>query len=152
MNFPHMPSSLIIKKLKKKNRVGRITIKVIENITIEVFLIILNCLLAWMHSHILLTLRDPMNCSPPASSVHGISQARILEWIAVFSSRRSSWHRDWTHISCVSYIAGVFFFYFFYFFFLFVVDFVIHWNETAMGLHVFPIPIPPPTSLSTRSL
>ena len=33
----------------------------------------------------------------------------------------------------------------------FVVDFVIHWNETAMGLHVFPIPIPPPTSLSTRS-
>ena len=35
--------------------------------------------------------------------------------------------------------------------FLFVVNFVIHWNETAMGLHVFPIPIPPPTSLSTRS-
>ena len=30
-------------------------------------------------------------------------------------------------------------------FFLFVVNFVIHWNETAMGLHVFPIPIPPPT-------
>ena len=37
-------------------------------------------------------------------------------------------------------------------FFLFVVNFVIHWNETAMGLHVFPIPIPPPTSLSTHSL
>ena len=37
------------------------------------------------------------------------------------------------------------------FFLLFVVNFVIHWNETAMGLHVFPIPIPPPTSLSTRS-
>ena len=37
------------------------------------------------------------------------------------------------------------------FFFFFVVNFVIHWNETAMGLHVFPIPIPPPTSLSTRS-
>ena len=36
-------------------------------------------------------------------------------------------------------------------FFFFVVNFVIHWNETAMGLHVFPIPIPPPTSLSTRS-
>ena len=39
-----------------------------------------------------------------------------------------------------------------FFFFFFVVDFVLHWNETAMGLHVFPIPIPPPTSLSTRSL
>ena len=37
-------------------------------------------------------------------------------------------------------------------FFLFMVDFVIHWNETAKGLHVFPIPIPPPTSLSTHSL
>ena len=45
------------------------------------------------------------------------------------------------------------FLYFFLFnlFFLFVVNFVIHWNETAIGLHVFPIPIPPPTSLSTHS-
>ena len=41
--------------------------------------------------------------------------------------------------------------FFFFFIFLFVVNFVIHWNETVMGLHVFPIPIPPPTSLSTRS-
>ena len=38
------------------------------------------------------------------------------------------------------------------FFFLIVVGLVIHWNESAMGLHVFPIPIPTPTSLSTRSL
>ena len=44
------------------------------------------------------------------------------------------------------------FFLIFLIFFLFVVDFVIHWNEKAMGLHVFPIPIPPPTSLSIRSL
>ena len=50
-------------------------------------------------------------------------------------------------------ITPTFFFTFSIFFlFLFVVDFVIHWNETAMSLHVFPIPIPPPTSLSTRSL
>ena len=35
------------------------------------------------------------------------------------------------------------FFFYFFFSFLFVVNFVIHWNETAMGLHVFPIPIPP---------
>ena len=44
------------------------------------------------------------------------------------------------------------FFLIFIFIFLFVVDFIIHLNETAMGLHVFSIPIPPPTSLSTRSL
>ena len=37
-----------------------------------------------------LTLRDPMNCSPPGSSVHGIFQARILEWVAISSSRGSS--------------------------------------------------------------
>ena len=44
------------------------------------------------------------------------------------------------------------FFFFLLLFFFIVVDFVIHWNESAMGLHVFPIPIPPPTSLSTHSL
>ena len=43
------------------------------------------------------------------------------------------------------------YFYLFIYFFI-AVNFVICWNETAMGLHVFPIPIPPPTSLSTRSL
>ena len=34
-------------------------------------------------AHLCLTLCDPMNCSPPGSSVHGISQARILEWVAI---------------------------------------------------------------------
>ena len=47
-----------------------------------------------------LTLCDPMDCSPPRSSVHGILQARPLEWVAIFSSRGSSRPRDWT---CVSY-------------------------------------------------
>ena len=35
-----------------------------------------------------LTLCDPMDCSPPGSSVHGIHQARILEWVAISFSRR----------------------------------------------------------------
>ena len=44
-----------------------------------------------------LTLYDPMDCSPPgSSSVHGIFQARILEWVAIFFSRGSSSPRDWT--------------------------------------------------------
>ena len=42
--------------------------------------------------------------------------------------------------------------YFIFIYFFIVVGFVIHWNESAMDLHVFPILIPPPTSLSTRSL
>ena len=53
-----------------------------------------------------LTLCDPMDCSPPGSSVHGNFQARILEWVAISSSRGSSQPRDRTHISCVSCIAG----------------------------------------------
>ena len=44
---------------------------------------------------------DPMDCSPPDSSVHGIVQARILKWDAVSSSKRSSWPRDKTYISCI---------------------------------------------------
>ena len=43
-----------------------------------------------------------MDCSLPGSSLHGISQARILEWVAISSSRGSPWHRDRTHISCIS--------------------------------------------------
>ena len=42
---------------------------------------------------------DPMDCSLPGSSVHGIFQARILEWVAVSFSRRSSRPRDGTQVS-----------------------------------------------------
>ena len=53
-----------------------------------------------------LTLFDPMDCSSPGPSVHGILQARILEWVAMPSSRGSSQPRDWTQ---VSHTAGKFF-------------------------------------------
>ena len=43
------------------------------------------CLILW----------DIMDCSPPYSSVHGILQARILEWVTISSSKGSSWPRDW---------------------------------------------------------
>ena len=52
---------------------------------------------------------DPMNCSPPGSSVCGILQSRILEWVAMPSSRGSSPPRDQTHVSCISCIVGRFF-------------------------------------------
>ena len=47
------------------------------------------------------TLCDLMDCSLPGSTVHGIPQARILEWIAMASSRGYSPPRDQTHISCI---------------------------------------------------
>ena len=49
------------------------------------------------------TLCDPVDCNLPGSSVHGILQARILEWVAISFSRGSSWPRDWTR---VSHLAG----------------------------------------------
>ena len=42
---------------------------------------------------------DPINCSPPGSSIHGIFQARILQWVAISFSSRSSWPRDRTQVS-----------------------------------------------------
>ena len=53
-----------------------------------------------------LTLHIPMDYNPQGSSVHGISQARILEWVAIPLSKGSSWSRDWIRVSC---IAGKFF-------------------------------------------
>ena len=42
-----------------------------------------------------------MDCSPPSSSVYGIFQARILEWVAISASRGSSWPRGQTHVLCI---------------------------------------------------
>jgi len=47
-----------------------------------------------------------MDCSPPGSSVHGILQTRILEWVAIYFCRASSGARDLTQVPC---IAGKFF-------------------------------------------
>ena len=56
-----------------------------------------------------LQLCDPKDCGPPGSSVHGILQARTLEWLAMPSCRGSSQPRDRTRISHVSSLAGWFF-------------------------------------------
>ena len=53
-----------------------------------------------------LTLCNPMDYNLPGSSVHGILQARILEWVVIHFSRESSRPRDGTWVSC---IAGRFF-------------------------------------------
>ena len=48
------------------------------------------------------TLCDPIDGSPPGSSVHQISQAGVPEWVAISFSRGSCWPRDWTWVSCFS--------------------------------------------------
>ena len=48
------------------------------------------------------TLHDPIDGSPPGNSVHGIFQARTLEWVAISISRGSSWPRDWTWVSRIA--------------------------------------------------
>ena len=82
-----------------------------ERIYIVIFFTVFNshklfdkyCVLRAVRSlQLCLTLCDPMDCSLPGSFVHGISKARILEWVAIFYSKGSSRPRDQTHVSCVS--------------------------------------------------
>ena len=65
--------------------------------TLEI-LWIMSCLILW----------GPLDCRPPAFSVHGIFQAGILQWVAISSSRGSSWPRDQTHVSVSPAVAGRF--------------------------------------------
>ena len=80
--------------------------KLIVTNTFNIFqtCLVMSCICAkFLHS--CPTLCDPMDCSPPSSSVQGILQARTLEWVAVPSSRGSSQSRDWTHVSYISCIG-----------------------------------------------
>ena len=72
-----------------------------------VYVCVCTCVHARTQSHP--TLGGPMDCSPPGSSLHGILQARILEWVTMPSSGGFSQPRDQTCTSCISCIAGKFF-------------------------------------------
>ena len=65
--------------------------------TSKYLLMIMHCMLVTQSCP---TLCDPMDCSLPGSSVHGIVEAIRLEWVAIPFSRRSSWPRDC--VSCIS--------------------------------------------------
>ena len=72
------------------------------------YIFYLLCIYACVHVKLLqscLTLCNPMDCNLPGSSVHGILQARIQEWVATSFSRGSSQSKDWTRVSRVSCIG-----------------------------------------------
>ena len=92
-----------------KNVIGDPTDNVNINLTIIFFPLAMSpsvspiSLHACMLSHFTrVQLCNPMDCSPPGSFVHGISQARILEWVAISFSRGSSRPRDQTQVSCLT--------------------------------------------------
>ena len=79
-------------------------VRILEWVTIPLsreMILRINTMLAWSEVKLLsrVWLCDPMNCSLPGSSVHGIFQARVLEWVAISFSRGSSRPRDRTRVS-----------------------------------------------------
>ena len=91
----------------------------LQNTTLQVYkyisFLIFYQILFWLNVYPLAVLMfscvwlcDPLYYSLPGSSVHRIFQAKILECVVIFSSRESSWTRDWICISCVSCITSNF--------------------------------------------
>ena len=96
-----------------------------------------------------LTLCHPMDCSLPGSSIHGILQAKILEWLAIPFPRSSSWWRDPIRVS--STVGWRFFFFFFFIANIFFLNFtVLYWfchTSTWIRHRYTCAPHPEPSSL-----
>ena len=85
-----------VEHLKRAHRDTHLLVSITVKSGKEILLldIDVSCLIVLNRAQLSLTLCDPMDCSPPGSSIHGMSQARILEWVAVSCSRGSSLPRD----------------------------------------------------------
>ena len=79
---------------KKPRKGGEVDVKRVQNFNTAM----VKVLVAWL----CLTLGKPMNCSPPGSSVHGVLQAGILEWVAIPFSRGSFQPRNRTRVSLIA--------------------------------------------------
>ena len=94
--FYSHPSSVLLQFLCL---IGSLVILIFNFILISIEVCVCTCSVSQSY----LTLCDPIKCGPTASSIHGISQARILERVVISSSRGSSWPMDWTCVSWVCY-------------------------------------------------
>ena len=107
INLQIQETKLISNRIKSHNSYQDTSLLNFKEIKITISLKKPHCIYALcLVTQPCLSLCDPMDCSPPGSSVQGIFQARILEWVAIPSSRGSSQTRDGTQ---VSHIAGRFF-------------------------------------------
>ena len=87
----HLPSSCLYNKCGLKTKLGCSAGTQSTN----------HAVLCWVAQACPTLVRCPKDCSPPGSSVRGLLQARTLEWVAMPSSRGSSWPRDWTRVSFI---------------------------------------------------
>ena len=81
------------------------TVRAVKTNCVCVCVCVCVCMHVHARGHVQPTLCNPMDCSPPGSSIHGIFQAKILGWVAISFSRGSFWPRDWTDVSCISSIG-----------------------------------------------
>ena len=97
------PSIISLNRPKMESRPYEFLLQ--HNSNFSDFILLFMCMLHTQSLQSCPNLCNPQDCSPPGSSVHGTSQARIMEWVAISFSRGSSRPRDPTNVSCVSYIG-----------------------------------------------
>ena len=97
------PSMISLNRPKMESRPYEFLLQ--HNSSFSDFILLFMCMLHTQSLQSCPNLCNPQDCSPPGSSVHGTSQARIMEWVAISFSRGSSRPRDPTNVSCVSYIG-----------------------------------------------
>ena len=95
------PEQEIMKCASMEKEPGEVALHVLH--VLSLILVVLCC--ALLSCSGCLTLGDPMDCGPTGSSVHGIIQARMPEWVAVSFPRGSSQPRDQTHVPCIFHIG-----------------------------------------------
>ena len=100
-SFPCIPNDVHLLWFSGKSLCGKRGILILVSFEKQLLSTVKHMILCVVVTESCPPLCDSMEYSPPGSSVHGIVQARILEWVAITFSRGSSQPRDQIHISCI---------------------------------------------------